>query len=283
MDALLDADGPMSLATLAEQEVAGLSAPGIYYNLKQLVQDGLVERTGRQKNARYAPRQQIKVQWTARLGTRWKQLEWVSTSPVSWQFPLVSRLTGLASSRDVCQQFLEEMDAQLLQRPDVWLKQAVPSADELRSYLPPSDRHLANRISAEQRQEAYLHLTSRLAYGACIIAVFGSVAQASEGSDSDVDLLVVLPRVRQVSEEEDVNQLVEAVAAQTRRDLAEAFLDLAAKVNLQNLRPIDLHVHNHPERAVPPGLLDTIGKDGVTVYTSGHEAVIESPEAWRVG
>ena len=281
LDALSEAERPLRLADLVDQSVGGLSRPGLYHNLQRLVQAGLVVRTGAQKNARYAPEERVSIQWTARLGDRWKRMAWTCTPPISWRFPLTTRLES-ATSRDATLQFLEGMEADLLHRPDGWMKGTGWTPEALAGLVEHSGPREAQGLPLEQHRAAYLHLTSPTNYGPCIVAVFGSAARGRDRANSDVDVLVVLPTLQRFPEDQDVEQLTRTVESKVRTDLAEALRDLAAEVNLTHARTrtIDLHVHNDPGRPVPPAILDAVRAEGLTVYTTAHHGVIERPEAW---
>lgn len=161
------------LSVLAKAPAAGLSLqaiskelkrkpPPVFFHLKEMVQVGLIERVeaARPHGPLYRARRFLHVTWIDPESR--KIASWESNEPVSWRFPLVSRV------------------------PD------APAQAVLRTLIPQFEQRYLDLLE-QKGARALPFLTHATRESAFTFVVYGSCARGDARPASDLDLLLVQP------------------------------------------------------------------------------------------
>lgn len=182
LDVLQAQPSPVSLATVADQ--LDLAASTVHRHLEEMDRVGLVKKTGHRKEARYEPLPYVAAFWTGpAVGrvrsprTPWLRIHWAHTAQIDWRFPLVSRLPD----REAQQTLVRLLDA-------AWQRGILTPW-----LLPMKMSGLADQIPQKRRDETMRRLADPGHHEGTTWVVYGSAARGDARSESDIDLLVILP------------------------------------------------------------------------------------------
>lgn len=246
LDILQAGDEPLPLTTIAAR--SELAPSTVHRHLDQMGQIGLVERTGRRKDARYAPRPFVSTFWTAPAqpirarSTRptWLRLEWTHPARVDWRFPLVSRLPDVDAQQTILR-LLDEAWKRGILTPWLTASQTVEFGED---------------VPERRRDEIRRKLADPAHHEGTTWVVYGSTARGDARTESDIDLLVILP--------------AEIPQNQPQPPLEQNIERLVDDINLGATRSIDLVTVARDALFddLPTPLRNAILREGSTVFST---------------
>lgn len=178
LEALARRGAHISLADAAEEIQRAPSAT--HRQLMILVQEGLVERVGEQKEARYRLASYFKGIWTRPGHPPDGALvaEWTHRGPMDWRYPLVSRVPDLKAQLTL-QRFLDTCARRGVFTP--WF-----------AYTLDFERNGGNDAWANLTPEARrARLADPANHGPVTVYAYGSCVNGTAREESDLDLIVL--------------------------------------------------------------------------------------------